>query len=182
MRRTACWEDETTKAPDGIRQEHIRETRGIQQYRSAVGVIVLGAAVVAAAIGLLGAPEEARTASSAAASLEVYGPRLIRTGEFFEMRFRIETSEPLSEATLAVDEQIWRDITVNTMIPAATEETHEDGAFRFTLGPLDADTSFLYKVDAQINPDFFGRNAGRIGLYDGDELITELTYELGVLP
>lgn len=112
----------------------------------------------------------------------MYGPQLIRTGEFFEMRFRIDTAEPLAEAVIAVDEGIWRDITVNTMIPAATEETHDDGAFRFTLGPLEADVSYLYKVDLQINPDFFGRNEGRIGLYDGDRLITELTYELGVLP
>ena len=171
-----------TKPPDGIKQQHIRETRGIRQYRTAVGVIALAAASGAAAIGLLGAPDAARVTTAERGGLEVYGPRLIRTGEFFEMRFRAHAIDDLDEAVITVEDGIWRDITVNTMIPAPTEETHEDGEFRFTLGPLEAGQTFLLKVDLQINPDHFGGNTGTIGLHDGSELIAELTYELGVLP
>ena len=188
VRRTAALaaaratEDRATKAPDGVRQEHIRETRGIRQYRTAVGLIALTAAVVAAAIGVFGAPEAVRSASGTRAELEVHGPRQIRTGEFFEMRFRIDATEDLTDAVLGVDERIWQDITVNTMIPGPTDETYADGQYRFAFGELAAGQSFLFKVDAQINPDYFGPSAGQVSLYDGDELIAELAYELGVLP
>jgi hypothetical protein len=121
-------------------------------------------------------------ATAERASLEVFGPRQIRTGEIFEMRFRIDAIDDLDEAVISVDEAIWEDITVNTTIPAAVEETHEDGAYRFTLGPIAAGSSYLFKADLQINPDHFGGNTGTIGLHDGSELIAELTYELGVLP
>jgi hypothetical protein len=68
------------------------------------------------------------------------------------------------------------------MIPAATEETHEDGAYRFAFGPVPAGSAILFKVDAQINPDFRGVNAGAVRLLDGDRLLAELPYALTVLP
>ncbi|MFN2483476.1 MAG: hypothetical protein ABR509_00870 [Candidatus Limnocylindria bacterium] len=171
-----------TKPPDGITQQHIRETRGIRQYRTGIGVAVLAAAAGAAAVGLFGAPDTARSARDDRASLEVFGPQVIRTGEIFEMRFRVAADEDIDEAVISVDEAIWEDITVNTTIPAAVEETHENGTYRFTLGPLTAGSSYLFKADLQINPDHFGGNTGTIGLHDGSELIAELTYELRVLP
>ncbi len=137
---------------------------------------------MAAGLGFFGAPDAARSARGERASLEVFGPRVIRTGEIFEMRFRVRAIDDLDTAIIRVDEAIWEDITINTTVPAATEETHEDGAYRFSIGPLAAGTSYLFKADLQINPDHFGANNGTIGLMDGSETLAEITYELGVLP
>jgi hypothetical protein len=62
--------------------------------------------VLAGVLGAFGAPDETRAAETARARLEVHGPRLIRNGEFFEMRFRAEARRPIRELVLAVDDGI----------------------------------------------------------------------------
>ena len=168
--------------PDGIQQRHIAEKHGLRRHEGPLALAVLGLVVAGALLGFFGRPDSARTATGPRAQLEVFGPSLIRNGEFFEMRFRVRPTETLPEATLAIDEEVWEDLTINTIVPGPVEETHEHGQFRFALGELAAESEFLLKVDLQINPDFVGHNSGQISLYDGDELITQLHYELGVLP
>ena len=58
----------------------------------------------------------------------------------------------------------------------------EDGEYRFTFTELAADTPFLFKVDAQVNPDIFGGNEGVVTVYDGEEELTRVAVEIGVLP
>ena len=169
-------------APDGIEQQHINEKHGFRRHEAAIALAALTLVVAAAALGFMGRPDSARTAAAPEAQLEVFGPSLIRNGEFFEMRFRIRAEDAIAEPILAVDEAIWEDLTVNTMIPAPVDETHEDGEFRFTLAELQPGAEFLFKVDLQINPDFIGQNAGEVSLLDGDRPITSVYYELGVLP
>lgn len=168
--------------PDGIEERDVAEKRGIRRRESAFALGALTLVVVASLFGVFGRPDSARTAASERAELEVFGPSLIRNGEFFEMRFRVRAGEELSNAVIGIDEGVWEDITVNTIIPGPLEETHRDGQFRFTLGEVAAETEFLMKIDLQINPDFVGENVGQIALFDGDEQITSLEYELGVLP
>src|SRR3712207_9251316 len=55
---------------------------------------------------------------------EVFGPSLIRNGEFFEMRFRIRATETIGEPVIAVDDAVWEDLTVNTLI-RSEEHTSE---------------------------------------------------------
>ncbi len=105
------------RPPDGI-EERYWEARDLT-WRHVAPLIALGLIVIAGMLGAFGAPDRARTADTEAARLEVFGPLLIRNGEFFEMRFRVDARQPLSKAVLAVHEDIWKDITVNTMIPAS---------------------------------------------------------------
>jgi len=169
-------------APDGIAAEHYREARGVNAYVSAIGLVILLVVVLAALLGFLGRPDRARSAGGPAADLEVFGPELIRNGEFFEMRFTVTAHEPMDEMALAIDASLWEDFTVNTMIPAPSEEEHDDGRFRFTFGPMQPGDVLLFKVDLQINPDFVGSNAGQVQVLDGDEALVALRYEVGVLP
>lgn len=168
--------------PDGIDESHVVEKVGIRRHQSVIALGALTLVVLAALLGFFGRPDSARIATADRAELEVFGPSLIRNGEFFEMRFRVRAAETLANAVIAIDEGVWEDITVNTIIPGPVEETHEDGQFRFTLGEVAAGTEFLMKVDLQINPDFVGDNIGQIVLFDGEEQVTTLEYELGVLP
>lgn len=171
--------DET---PDGIERRHIDPAGG--SWRSAVGLVVFSLAVVLSLFGVYGR-ERTVAASDGAGGLtaSVDLPEVLRNGEFFEMQFRIEVGDAaVEDLTIAVDTSIWRDITVNTFIPAATEETSEDDAYRFAFGPMEAGSTFVAKVDAQINPDILGANRGVIGVYDGEQLLVELPVEIGVLP
>jgi hypothetical protein len=73
-------------------------------------------------------------------------------------------------------------MTINTLIPAASEEASERGEFRFTFGALEAGTEFLMKVDAQVNPDIVGGNEGTVTVYDGEDVLAEVEIRMTVLP
>src|SRR5687767_12369203 len=104
--------------PDGISDRHILPVDGWLRDASPVGLLVFGAVVVLAFSGLLG-HERTWSAAAPAASLDVHAPEVIRNGEFFEMRVRVAAHETIGELVIGVDEALWEDMTVNTMIPAA---------------------------------------------------------------
>ena len=131
--------------------------------------------------GLAGV-EETLTDESETASLTWHSPARIRNGEFFEMRLSVDAHERIDELGVGIEAGLWEDFTINTFFPAATEETSEDGELRFTFGPLETGTSFLLKVDAQINPDMLWRNEGAVTVYDGDRPIGRVPVVIEVLP
>ncbi len=166
-------------APDGIAERHIRR-RG-QSWVAWLGLAVLSVLVGASFLGVYG-HEHTLVASGNGTRASVHLPELLRNGEFFEMQFRVESDEARADLTIGVDASVWEDMTVNTIIPGASEETSVDGEYRFAFGPMEAGTTFVAKVDGQVNPDIWGGNGGRIRVYDGDRLLVELPVEIGVLP
>ncbi len=173
---------EEARAPDGIEPRHWQERDRLEHLAGLLALLSLTVVVLSGALGVFGLPDQTRVASTSAADLHAFGPRLIRNGEFFEMRFYINAKQPIQKPVLAVDPEIWEDITINTFIPAPVEESHERGAFRFTFGKLDAEDELLVKVDGQINPDFRGSNSGPVQLFDGEREVTGVHYDLLVLP
>ena len=167
--------------PDGIDERHIQPVDGWQRHASPLSLVVFGAVIVLALTGMLGHERE-WAAESGGTTLAVHMPRLIRNGEFFEMRIGVESDEPIGELVVGIDQAIWEDMTVNTLVPAATEEVSEDGVFRFTFAELPAGTPFLLKVDAQVNPDILGGNEGTVSVYDGERMLVEARVDIGVLP
>lgn len=173
---------ETASLPTGIEERHIAERRGLRGHASPVALVVLGVVIAAGFFGLYGA-ERVHSSSTETATLEVDGPYRIRNGEFFEMRFHVAAHEAIAEPVIGIESAIWEDMTMNTLVPAPSDEESVDGEFRFTFGPLEAGDRLEVKIDLQINPDHPIRiNRGPVRLLDGEELITEVGYELGVLP
>jgi hypothetical protein len=172
---------QSTPYPDGIDERHVRPVEGWRRHASPLSLAVFGAVVALALLGLLG-HERQWEARGGSTSLSVHMPEIIRNGEFFEMRVTIESGEPIGELAIGIDQALWEDMTVNTLIPAATDETSEDGEFRFTFAELAAGTPFLFKVDVQVNPDIFGGNEGVVTVYDGEEELTRVGVEIAVLP
>jgi hypothetical protein len=170
-----------TDLPDGIGRDHVEPTTGWRRHASPVSLVVFGTVIALGLAGVLG-HERTWRADDAAGTLVVHMPEVIRNGEFFEMRISVESVEPLGELVVGVDQSLWEDITVNTLIPAAAEESSADGEFRFTFGDLAAGVPFLLKVDAQVNPDIVGGNAGTVTVYDGDRPLSEVMIEMRVLP
>jgi hypothetical protein len=173
--------DAASPPPQGIEEEHWRPVAGWRRHASPLSLVVFGVVVALGLSGFLG-HERDWSASNAGTRLSVHAPEVIRSGEFFEMRIRVEATEPLSELAVGVDQALWEDITVNTLIPAATDEVSEDGEFRFTFAELPAETPFLLKFDLQINPDIVGGNQGAITVYDGDRELTSVNVDMTVLP
>lgn len=169
----------TRPFPNGIDEEHIGARR--TGWTNPTGVIVLSLLVAFAFLGAYGR-EHTIAASGAGVDFEAHLPERIRNGELFEMRFTVLAHEAVSELVIAVDASVWEDMTINTFMPGAAEETSEAGRYRFSFGPMAAGTTFDIKVDGQINPDTVGGNSGVIGVYDGERLLVELPVEIGVLP
>lgn len=167
--------------PDGIEPRHIHEARG-SGPSTFVGVVVLGLLIIGALFGAFGIRQNL-VAPGNGVSLSVAGPERIRSGEYFEMLFIIETQRELKDAVLSVDSDIWHDITINTMIPQPTEEGFEDGSFDFHYGALPTGSRLLVKIDGQVNPRYPpGTNQGPIDVTDGPATLATVDYSLTVLP
>lgn len=167
--------------PDGIEPRHIHDAHG-SGVRTWGAVVLLGIVLVVALAGFLGS----RTTLSAAergVTLTIAGPERIRSGEFFEMLFTIETEREIRDAVLSVDAEVWHDMTINTMIPQPAEEGFEEGSFQFHYGALPPGTRLLVKVDGQVNPDYPpGPNRGAIEVTDGPATLASIDYRIMVLP
>lgn len=173
--------DGQTAFPDGIGKEHVAPRTGWRQHASPLALVVFGSVVVLGMAGVLG-HERDWEAEASGATLRVHAPETIRNGEFFETRVTVEAVEAIDELVIGVDQALWEDMTVNTMIPAATEELSEDGEFRFIFGPIEAGTTFALKFDLQVNPDILGGNEGSVTLYDGEEELAAVDMDVSVLP
>lgn len=172
---------QSTPYPDGIDERHVRPVAGWRRHASPLSLAVFGAVVLLALIGLLG-HERQWEARGGSTSLSVHMPEIIRNGEFFELRITIESDEAIGELAVGIDQALWEDMTVNTLIPAASDEVSEDGEFRFTFAELAAGTPFLLKVDLQVNPDILGGNEGVVTVYDGEKELTRVGVQIAVLP
>src|SRR3546814_1976410 len=58
-----------------------------------------------------------------AAAMRVHAPAVLRNGEFFEFRVQITARRDIAEPVIAISAPYWRDVTINTMVPAPAEET-----------------------------------------------------------
>jgi hypothetical protein len=169
------------RPPDGIGEDEIRPAVGWRREASPLSLFVFGAVIVLGLTGVLGHEREFQ-AEASGVDLRVRSPEIIRNGEFFEIRIRVESSEPIDELVIGVGEGLWEDVTVNTMIPAASEEAHAAGEFRFTFAELEANAPFLFKIDLQVNPDIVGGNEGAVTVYDGEEELAATDVSITVLP
>jgi len=167
--------------PDGITDEHERPLSGWRRHASPLSLVVFGLVLVLALTGVLGHEREWRAEANGAVLL-VHASEVIRNGEFAEIRITVESGGAIEHLGIGVAQSLWEDMTVNTMIPAATEEVSSDGQFRFSFGPLEPGATFLLKIDLQVNPDILGGNDGVVAVYDGEQVLVEAPISMAVLP
>jgi hypothetical protein len=167
--------------PDGIAAEHVRPAGGWRRRASPLSLLALVAIVALGLSGLAGR-ERAWVAEGAAVELSVHASELIRSGEIFETRITVSATEAIAELVIGVDISLWRDMTVNTMIPAAADERSEAGRFLFSFGALEPGETFELKVDLQVNPDALGNNPGAVRILDGERELASVEVGIGVLP
>lgn len=83
---------------------------------------------------------------------------------------------------MQADRPLWRDMTINTMIPAPADEVLKSRSYRIVYGPLAAGDTLQVKIDGLINPPLFAGTRGTIALYDGDDMSGRLPLRIRVLP
>ena len=169
--------------PTGLSSAHAEGRGGHSVLRRLAPVLFLGLVVALSFSGIFGGtPNATHRAAAPRAELTVEAPRVLRSGEFFEMRFRIAATQPLADATLTVDKAFLHELTVNTMIPAAASEEAADGVLRFSYGPLAAGEAIDIKIDGQVNPRLFLGNEGAVAVADGEVELARVPLALTVLP
>lgn len=168
--------------PDGI--AYSAQEAGLwDRHASPISILILGAFLLAGLTGILGgAPSPHRLLNFEGAQMEVKGPAVLRNGEYFEINIRIVAQRPIGDATLAVSSSLWRDMTINSALPAAGEEGFRDGSFRMSYGPMEAGEVLEVKFDGQINPPLFAGTHGHISLYDGNRLLGRTAVTMAVRP
>lgn len=151
--------------------------------RGTLGLVLLTALMGVALLGLLGgAPSPRFQARAAQAILTVKTPDRLRSGLFLEQTIEVRAVAPLGDAVIAIGAPLWQDITINSMIPAASDEGFEDGQYRMHYGPLKAGQILRLKIDGQINPPLTVGTRGAITLLDGTDEIVSVPLQIRVFP
>ena len=172
-----------SRIPDGIGDRHAQDQGGFARHANPLSILILGGMVVAAFLGAFGGGQaRPLSISTPTARVEVTTPRTLRNGEFFETRIGVTAKNDIADLVIAVPPKLWRDMTINTMIPAASEETFKAGAYRFSYGPLKRGESLTMKIDGQINPPLTLGTKGEVAVLDGETPIGALPFTIRVLP
>jgi hypothetical protein len=172
----------SARPPDGVGERHLAP-RAADKIGGVAALLLLAALIMAALLGALGgAPHPAHTAQTDSVSLQIEYPKVIRSGEFFEARIAVTPLREIADLTLGVSPALWREHTVNSIVPAPEEETFGKGAYRFSYGPAAAGETFFVKIAFQLNPPLFGGTSGEIAVLDGDEPLASLPLAMKVMP
>lgn len=171
-----------SKLPDGLDEYHTQPHRGPAKHASVLSVVLLGAILATAATGVLGGRTMTVARKNAAISAAVEVPTILRNGEFFEMRIKIDARRRIEKLGIGVGSQVWRDVTLNTMVPASTQETYQNGSYLFTFGPIESGNRFVVKMDGQINPSRRGTTEGAVDILDGNTVLLSVPLRIKVLP
>ena len=169
--------------PEGIGEEHVHPQSFLRRYLGWWALALLAALIAIALTGTLGGrPNTTFRADSPRAGLAVNAPEVLRSGEFFEMRFRVRAKQPIEKPVLAVAHSYLRDLTLNTFKPSPAEESSDGTFYRMEFGAMEPGDSFELMIDGQVNPDLFGGTRGSIELLDDKTRITGMALELEVRP
>jgi len=167
--------------PDGIGTEHI-DLRPRQRRPGVLSLAILGALVVIGLSGYAGGGSAEHEVRNAAGAFALRAPDIIRNGEILEMRLRVVAQRPIDKLVIGVEPALWREVTTNSTVPQAGEETFRDGLFRFSFDKVEAGGAFEFQVVQQINPGLWGTNRGRVVFLDGDTVLAEMPVAMRVLP
>jgi hypothetical protein len=169
--------------PDEINLTVARDREGRRDVTARK--ILVSALVLFLGLGLFnlfGQRPATTTAAAAAATLEVYAPKRVRGGLFYEARFRIEARREVKEATLVLDPGWVEGITINTVEPTPLGAASRDGKLVYELGRIPAGQKHLFFLQLQVNPTNIGHRSQDVQLFDGDELLATIDRSITVFP
>jgi len=117
-----------------------------------------------------------------AASLKVYAPSRVRSGDLYEARFNITAKRDLKDARLVLGSGWLESMSINSIEPSPDKETSDNGSLRLDLGPIAAGDSHLLFIYFQANPTNVGHRSAPVDLYDGDTRLLRIGRSVTVFP
>lgn len=173
--------------PKGIGREHLAPS-GPRWLRPLLLWVLLGGPIGLALSGALGGGDPRRwvvqreAATGTTRILVVETPHAIRSGNWFETRLEIIPPADVADLVVAIDDPLWRRMSIDTISPDAEKAEYRDGAFRLSYGPARAGELKVVKFDGQIQPWGPRRLAGRYRVLDGEVAIADVAVSVRVLP
>lgn len=166
--------------PDGI---HPEATSPPARRANPAPLLLLALLMVVGLAGPLGGHPSARQKiETDDVILRVMSPDRLRNGMVFETLVEVEAKRPIQQLAVGISDGFWRDMTINTMIPAAETEEYRNGSHRFAFSRLQSGDIFRFKVDGQVNPPLLGQVRGAITAWDGNRKLAAVTLRTTVLP
>ena len=170
--------------PDGIVLTRDRDLKG---RRNEIWVrrglfLLLPLVCVLALLNVFGQRPTTLTGSADAASVKVYAPTRVRSGDIYEARFNVTARRELKDARLVLGPGWLESMSVNSIEPQPDKETSEDGSLRLDLGVIPAGESHLLFIYFQANPTNVGHRATPVDLYDGDAHVLRIDRSVTVFP
>lgn len=166
-------------APDGISRQNERSSGG----PSPLPILFLGAILAAGLAGLFGGQSDpVREARANGTTLSIRAPTTLRNGMLFETVIEVTPTRSVGDLVIAVSDGLWREMTINTTMPAAQKESHAHGYQRFSFGKAAPGDVLRFKVDGQVNPPLFAGTSGEIAAFDGERKLVRLPVRIRVLP
>jgi hypothetical protein len=162
-----------------------RELHGRERHQlfRRIGLGVLFALVVAAALNVFGQREVESSAAAPAASLHVTAPSHLRGGVIFEAQFRVDATEAIAKPTLVLAPGWVDSITLNSLEPAPKDESpRPDGSIAMLFPSIPAGGSMTFYTQWQVNPTAFGRKDSGVILLDGKRELARVDRTATVFP
>ena len=174
------WEASSDR-PDGIAPRHFE--RGGEWLRGIVPISLLGAVLLAALLGLFGGGRDSTSSvAESGARLSITAPRTLRNGMFFEIVIIADARRAIAKPVIAISGSYLFDLTINSSIPQASEESFKGGNVAMTYQALQPGERLQVKLDGQVNPTLVGVNRGKIVLRDGSTELASQQVSLKVFP
>lgn len=167
--------------PEGIESRHL-DTGPLRRHASLWSLGILGAVLAWGVSGYAGDRQVDHVIDNGAGRFELKVPGVVRCGNVIATRIHLVPRRTIDKLVVEVDVALWRQITTNSMVPAAASEASADGRHRFTYDRVDAGKPFDLQIQQQVNPSLFGVNHGRIAFLDGDQPLGDLALDITVLP
>jgi hypothetical protein len=172
------------RAPDYITLEHHRDLEG-RERRPVVRLTLLFALGLFLLLGLLnvfGQRPQTDVVESDVARLELYSPKRLRSGLYYESRFHIDAHQEIESATLVLDPGWLEGMTLNTLEPSPIGQASRDGRIALDLGRIPAGQKHLFFLQFQVNPTNVGHRAADVELHDGERPLLHLDRTVTVFP
>jgi hypothetical protein len=169
---------------DSVNLTRARELRGrAREVWVRRGALVVVAAIpVLALFNVFGQAPSDSTANSPAATLIVLSPARVRGGLLFEARFTIIAHQELKNTALVLGRGWAEGMTINTLEPAPSQETSDNGRLSFQLGDIPAGQIFVFYMQFQVEPVTVGSRSQLAEVLDGPTRLVSLTRHMMVLP
>ena len=121
-------------------------------------------------------------AAAPAADLEVFAPKALRGGIYYEGRIAVEANQDIEKATLVFDGGWTEQMQINTIEPSPVGESSRDGKLALEFGHVPGGQKIVVWMQFQVNPTNVGRKSQDVALFDDTTPIAELDRTVTVFP